>query len=383
MSGATVDLAIVGAGIVGQSLAWHAAQRGRSVAVFERSGTPLGASIRNFGLIWPIGQPAGPRFDLALDSLGHWQRVAAEAGLDLRRTGSLHLAYRAEEVAVLEEFAADHTSPRHDCRLLSAAEALARAPVARPDGLKAALWSGTEAQVSSPSALARLARHLATRSGVAFHWRHAVTAVEPGMLRAGDTIFRARRIVVCPGADLDTLFPGLLRDAGLRPVRLQMLAALPDPARGGTALDLGPALCAGLTLLHYPAFADCASLPALRRVLAADCAQAIDHGIHILLSQHEGGELIIGDSHDYAPDASPFNSEAVDRLILDHLARMTALPPLSITRRWQGVYVSAPDAPFLRVEPCDGVTVLTGLGGAGMTLSFGVTGRLCSEIFDD
>lgn len=382
MSGPPIDLAIVGAGIVGQSLAWHAAERGLSVAVFERSGTPLGASIRNFGLIWPIGQPAGPRFDLALESLGFWEHVAAEAGLDLRRSGSLHLAYRDEEVAVLEEFAAHHTGRGHDCRMISAAETLSRSSVAKPDGLKAALWSGTEGQISSPSALPGLARHLETQRGVAFHWRHAVTGIEPGMLRAGGKTVRANRIVVCPGADLETLFPGLLQGAGLRPVRLQMLAARPDAAGGGAPLNLGPALCAGLTLLHYPAFAACTTLPSLRRVLEAECPDAIAHGIHILLSQHEGGDLIIGDSHDYAPDASPFNNEAVDQLIVEHLHQMTALPPLSVTRRWQGVYVSAPDAPFLRLDPCEGVTVLTGLGGAGMTLSFGVTGRLCTEIYD-
>ncbi|WP_288037378.1 FAD-dependent oxidoreductase [Acidiphilium sp.] len=278
---------------------------------------------------------------------------------------------------MLEEFVGTQTGEGHDCRMLTPAETLAQAPAARPDGLRGAMFSNTECQISSPLALTILARHLVDRLGVAIHWRHAVTAVETGHLVAGGARWAARRIVVCPGAELDTLFPGLLHEAGLRPVRLQMLAA-----RTGTPFDLGPALCAGLTLLHYPAFEGCRTLPALRARLEHECDDALADGIHILLSQHEGGELIIGDSHDYGPDVTPFNSEPVDQRILHYLAEMTLLPPLRITRRWQGVYVSSHHGPATRLDPCDRVTVLTGLGGAGMTFSFGVTARLLQEVAD-
>ncbi len=370
------DLAIVGAGIIGQALAYHAAKRGMHVVVFERSGAPQGASIRNFGLIWPIGQPAGPRFQLALDSLRYWETLASEAGLDLRSTGSLHLAYRDAEMDVLEDFVSNHLDHGHQCRLVGMDEVGAMSHVARLDGLKGALWSGTECQVSSPQALLRIAQYLQTRLGVLFHWHHAVTAVEPGVLSAGGAQYRANRIVVCPGADLDTLFPKLLQVAGLRPVRLQMLAA--QPAR---AQELGPALCAGLTLLHYPAFETCAALPSLRKILQAKAPEAVAHGVHILLSQHASGEFIIGDSHDDDPNPSPFNSEAVDTVILHHLADMTVPLDLRITRRWQGVYVNPPKGESTILHPADSVWIITGLGGAGMTLSLGLTAKWLGETF--
>jgi glycine/D-amino acid oxidase-like deaminating enzyme len=62
------DDVIVGAGIIGLAHAYHLAKRGRRVIVFERSALPAGAqgaSIRNFGMIWPIGQPAGEMYSLA------------------------------------------------------------------------------------------------------------------------------------------------------------------------------------------------------------------------------------------------------------------------------------------------------------------------------
>jgi glycine/D-amino acid oxidase-like deaminating enzyme len=54
--------AVIGAGIVGLAIA-------RTVTVFDTGASPQGASVRNFGTLWPIGQPAGPRRTMALASL--------------------------------------------------------------------------------------------------------------------------------------------------------------------------------------------------------------------------------------------------------------------------------------------------------------------------
>ena len=73
------DVAIVGAGILGLAHAWHAARAGKRVVIFERHQQAQGASVRNFGLIWPIGQSAGFLHQTAMRSRELWTDVLAEA----------------------------------------------------------------------------------------------------------------------------------------------------------------------------------------------------------------------------------------------------------------------------------------------------------------
>ena len=74
------------------------------VVVFERSPQAAGASVRNFGMIWPIGQPAGHMHEMALRSRDLWVEVLQAARLPYFPTGSLHVVYREDEAAVAREF---------------------------------------------------------------------------------------------------------------------------------------------------------------------------------------------------------------------------------------------------------------------------------------
>jgi glycine/D-amino acid oxidase-like deaminating enzyme len=91
-----------------------------------------------------------------------------------------------------------------------------------------------------------------------------------------------------------------------------------------------------------------------------------------MVSQTSSGALTLGDSHEYGSAPSPFRCEEIDQLILAHLESFLQVPDFSIAERWYGVYAKHPDQPYVRFQPEPGVEVVTGLGGAGMTLSFGV-----------
>src|SRR5436190_17196644 len=97
----TAEIAVVGGGIVGLAFAYAYGRRGRKVVLFERTDFAVGASVRNFGLLWPVGQPFGNAHDRAMRSGEIWLEVIEKADLWHAPSGSLHLAYAADEFAVL------------------------------------------------------------------------------------------------------------------------------------------------------------------------------------------------------------------------------------------------------------------------------------------
>ena len=118
------DIAIVGAGIVGLAHAYHALRKRKKVVLFERETFAVGASVRNFGMVWPIGQAAGEGLELALASRRMWNDIATEAGIWINQNGSLHLAYHQDEWDVLQEFT-EMNSSHYDAKLLSPKEVMA------------------------------------------------------------------------------------------------------------------------------------------------------------------------------------------------------------------------------------------------------------------
>jgi D-hydroxyproline dehydrogenase subunit beta len=370
---ARFDDAVVGAGIIGLAHAYHLAKRGRRVAVFERSPWAQGASVRNFGMLWPIGQPPGPLAKLALRSREVWLEVLSAAGLWHDPVGSLHLAYSADEAEVLREFADQAADHGYDVDVLNPTEVSRRSPAVCADGLLAGLWSSTEICVDPRSVVGGLPQFLQERFGVEFHFDCAVIGYDAPHLRAGGRQILAERLWVCSGADLQTLYPGVLSTAGLVPCKLQMMRTPPVGWR------LGPMLAGGLTLLHYKAFASCPSLPALRERVHRQYADYVKYGIHVMASQNGVGELVLGDSHEYGPAIGPFDNSEIDRLILDYLHTFLVVPDLTIAAHWHGLYVKHPTEAYTVLTPTPGVTAVGGTSGAGMTMSFGLAEKVVVE----
>ena len=368
------DIAVVGAGIVGLAIAYRAAQKGLKVAVFERNSRSLGASIRNFGLIWPIGQRPGRMLDRAMRSRETWLQLAEEAGLWVQANGSLHLAYQHEELAVLEEFYDTTRDAGYQCRLLSAQETPDFSTVARRESLQGALWSETELTVSPRQALPRLADFLAERYGVEFHWGACITHVNAGYLSTFYEQWKAGRIYICSGVDFETLYPQEFSRSGMLKCKLQMMRTSAQPGDW----KMGPSLCAGLTLRHYAAFSHCTTLGALGERYDRELPDYKKYGIHVLLSQNQAGEMIIGDSHEYGKDISPFDSEKINTLIVDYLKTFAQFPDWQIGESWHGIYPSLPGKTELVLQAEPNVWIVNGLSGAGMSLSFG----LATEILE-
>ncbi len=366
------DAAVVGAGVLGLAHAYHLARHGQRVIVFERSTRACGASIRNFGMLWPIGQPAGPMREMALRSRELWLELLPKAGLWHERTGSLHLAYHEDEAQVLAEFAQRGDA---EVQILSAAQVAERSPAIRSAGLKAALWSRTETCVDPRQVIAELPAWLSAEYGVRFQFGVAVSAYEQPTLVAGGQTYTASRLIVCSGDDFQSLFPEVYADAGLLRCKLQMMRSQSYAGR----LKLGPMLAGGLTLRHYKNFQDCPALADVKERVARDSPEYDQFGIHVMASQNGLGELVLGDSHEYDDAIQPFDKPRIDQLILEYLHTFLDVPDLQIAARWHGTYAKHPHESYLVKQPAPGATCVTAVGGAGMTLSFGLAEQVVGQ----
>lgn len=361
---------IIGSGVIGLTHALTAHEAGCRVTVIERNTRPLGASIRNFGTIWPIGLAFGPEREQALLGSKRWRDISKRIGIVADPCGSLSLAYREEAWSVLREFSSQKAASEAGFELLSPGDAVRRYPLVNPGGLLGAVFSQHEICLRSADALTALVHHLQAL-GVVFEFETCAIKVHEDAVEVADgRVLKFDRCVIAAGEELRILFPEQLAKANIRPCRLQMMRSAPFPQR------LGAIMVSDLTLAHYPAFKDCPSLKALQQSLDATAAEFQEWGIHVIAAQHSDNSLTLGDSHEYSPDFTPEHWEHVDDLVLKNLSTFTRLPGLKVASRWQGVYLkSTVGQTQVVLQPRERVTMVTAMGGLGMTLSWGLAER--------
>jgi len=374
MSQSQPNAIVIGAGIVGLATARALAVRGYAVTVIERTDRAVGASIRNFGMIWPIGQPDNGLYERAMLSRSIWKELCDDAGIWYDEVGSLHVAYRQDEWQVLQEL--EQAFSHRNYQLLSPQQTIQLSGVTVKDGLLGGLYSKEELIVDPREAIAKIPGWLTEKFGVQFKWGRAVTDIAYPAVYTGQEEWEADGIYVCSGADFETLYPQLFATLPITKCKLQMmrLAAQPDSQR------IGPALCGALSLVHYNSFKAAASLQDLRTRFEAEYPDYLRWGIHVMVSQNQAGQLTVGDSHEYGLTHDPFDKQFINQLILDYLKTFARFADESVIETWNGIYPKLTNGETdIILEPEPGVTVINGLGGAGMTFSFGRCEQLISK----
>ncbi len=369
---------VIGAGIVGLASARALAQKGYSVKVFDRNVQAVGASVRNFGMIWPIGQPAGTMYNRAMRTKQIWKDVATEANFWYEETGSIHTAYSIEEWQVLQELHTIFKSENRQVSLLDKPTIAQKYIHINTENLFGALYSDDEIIIDPREAIAALPNYLHNKFGVAFYWNKCVTSIAEQTVRIGkEEKHEADIVFVCSGADFETLYPQEFAKLPITKCKLQMMRTQPLPNDS----RIKSAVCGGLSLLHYTSFKAAPSLPILQKKMSMEMKEYLDLGIHVMASQNGKGEITIGDSHEYGLYLDPFDRAATNKLILDYLKTFLNINQDNIAESWQGIYPKLTNGGteiFFSPEP--GVHILNALGGAGMTLSFGLAEEMVEQV---
>lgn len=367
---------VIGAGIVGLATARALAIRGYKVTVFERNGKATGASIRNFGMIWPIGQPQGPLLERALISKSIWETIAQEANIWHKKSGSLHLAYQPDELQVMEEFVEVNQGIRN-CSIICPQEVFNKSKIVNSENLIGALFSEDEMIVEARMAIQQVTLYLQEQFDVTFHFNKAISKIKHPKVYSGNQTYSADEIYVCSGADFETLYPEIFSSLPISKCKLQMMRMKGFSGHP----DDSPSLCGGLSMIHYAAFKEAKSLPKLKRRYEREFSEHIKWGIHVMLSQNMNGEFTIGDSHEYGFDLDPFDRKSINDLIIGYLKSFVLLDNYQPEQTWNGIYPKLMNEQTeLVLTPEEGVTIINGLGGAGMTLSFGLAEQVIARI---
>ena len=366
----TYDLAVVGAGILGQACALAAARSGRKVVVIDRDAQANGASVRNFGFVTVTGQQRGDCWRRAMRSRDVWEEVARPAGIEIVHQGLLVVARRPEAARVLEAFARSETGA--GCRLHDG-DAAGRLQPGLAGDFVAVLESPHDRRVESRDALPRLAAWLERAHGVDFLRNTAALDVTPEGVATSRGAVAAGATIVCAGDDFHTLFAGRIAPYHLTRCKLQMM-------RARSNVRLSRAVMTDLSLVRYLGYAELAEAAPLRALLEREQGAHLAAGVHLIVVGAADGSMVIGDSHVYADTPDPFASDAYDELILDEYQALFGDRP-AIEERWMGTYASADDRLMLVDAPYANVRIAIVTSGTGASTAFAIGEEVVADLF--
>jgi glycine oxidase len=244
---APFDVAVIGGGIVGLSVAWRAQQRGLRTVVLERAAIARGATHVAAGMLAPVSEARTAEPDvlrLGRASLARYpaflEELAAACGGDpgYLPCGTLAVARDRDEAEALDRLLAEREALGLPVERLRASDARRREPALAPT-LRLALWIPDDHAVDPRRLAAALAAAferadgtLRERAPVARILLAGEERVEGIELSDGERI-AVDQVVVAAGAQAGAL-DGLPAHARvpLRPVKGQTLR-LRDPAGPG------------------------------------------------------------------------------------------------------------------------------------------------------
>ncbi|NIK60494.1 glycine oxidase ThiO [Kribbella shirazensis] len=354
----TSDVVVIGGGLIGLAIAWRLAADGIQVTLCDP--TP-GAQTSNVaaGMLAPVTEVEYGEDDLLalnLASVNAWPAFAAEleeltgqpAGL--HQTGTLSVAYDADDVAALRRLAEYQRRLGLEVEELSGRDARRREPLLAT-GVSGGVWVPGDHSVDNRQAVATLLRAVEL-SGVQLIRRHVARVITSGttatgvQLDNGDTV-HAGQVIAATGpwsSQLDGV-PEELRPP-VRPVKGEVLRLrVPEAYR-----------------------------PALRHTVRATA-----RGFSVYLVPRPGGELVIGATTSELGYDTRVLAGGVFALLRDARTVLPIIDELELVESIAGLRPATPDnAPILGPSGLDRLLWATGHYRNGVLLT-PVTAQVMAE----
>jgi glycine oxidase len=392
---ATADVLVIGAGVIGLSIGWRAAQRGMAVTIADPAPGG-GASHAAAGMITPISEAAYAErelFRLGRESQRRYPAFAAElTGITgqptgYRQAGTLQVAYDADDLAVLVEYQALQESFGVSTRRLTARDCRREEPMLDPS-VSGGLLTADDASVD-PRLLTSALLAAAAAAGADIIRQPAAEILSAAGRAAGAVLadgsrVLARWVVLAAGwnsGSIAGLPPGTAPP--VRPVKGQILRLRSAPARPGPGgsgpggpgpggpgpggAGPGGAGPGGSAPGGPGAGGPGAGGPP---GLLARSVRGIVRGSSVYLVPRESGELVIGATQEELGTDTRVTAGGVWELLRDARTIVPGITELELAEAVAGLRPGTPDnAPLLGPSALPGLVLATGHFRAGVLLA--------------
>jgi glycine oxidase len=350
------DVLIVGGGVIGLTIAWRTAQQGMRVVLADPN-PGQGATHAAAGMLTPIAEAAYAEreiFALGQESLRRYPAFAAELErvtslpTGFRQTGTLQVAYDADDLAVLDELRVLQDSFGVRTRQLTARECRAAEPMLDPS-IRGGLLAADDGSID-PRLLAVALLQAATDAGArhlptpAAELRVSADGAAAGALMADGSELTARWVVLAAGWQSAGLAGLPERSAPpIRPVKGQIIRL--RTTKASAAAGLPPGL--------------------LQRTV-----RGIVRGSSVYLVPRDSGELVIGATQEELGADTTVTAGGVWELLRDARMLVPGITELALADVVAGLRPGTPDnAPVLGPGELPGLVLATGHFRAGVLLA--------------
>lgn len=363
MTPPTADVLIIGAGVIGASVAFHLTRHGINPLLIEKHHPAAGSSGACDGLVFLQSKKPGLHLRLALESRKRFDGLLDQLGsrIEFKNPGGMCLIESEAELAAMRLYVEEQRRSGLEVELIQGDEARRREPCLS-EKVIAATYSALDSQVN-PYALTFAFLRAAKSAGARILTDEAVTGIERAAGKTTGVITDNGRISA----------PVVVNAAGALAVDVGRMAGLEIPItpRRGQIL---------VTAAVPPLIRHC--LISAQYVAAKFKPELAERGgMGFSLEQADNGNILIGSTREFVGFDRRTTFTGI-RTIASRIAPVIpALQRVPVIRTFGGLRPYTPDGlPILgKVAGLEGFIMAAGHEGDGIALS-AITGELIADL---
>jgi len=363
MKSSQADVVIIGAGIIGSSIAYHLSQEKLRVILLERGDIASGSSGACDGLVFLQSKRAGVHLELAIESRRRFSLLSRElpVPIEYKETGGMVVIETEEEMAAMQSFVKHQRAGGLEVSLVDSDRAHQLEPYLA-DHILGATHSPLDGQVNPIAltigfALGAKARGVRVVTG---------TTVQGIDLKAGK-VAAVETNAGCFKTDI------VINAAGAHAAEIGKMVGVSIPIKPRRGQILVTEVC--------PSIVRHCMISAKYIAAKYDPGIASANGEGISIEQTQNGNFLLGSTREFVGFEKRTTAAGLQRIAAKTACLIPALEDVNVIRAFAGLRPYTPDGlPILGpVEEVPGFFMAAGHEGDGIALA-PITGELIAQM---